>query len=145
MPQKDERAILVVLKPRRLPQNKISLFSCALKVFSFRSCVSLDRRPAVRRLGPRGAEDGVPPKRRGSLPALTVGRLMCVSGSERPRYSSVSARIRLYSPSAKFELRATAHFSPDGPKKSILQWPFGGCLSALVVLLAHGKRGMGPK
>ena len=35
--------------------------------------------------------------------------------------------------------------SPDGPKKSILQWPFGGCLSALVVLLAHGKRGMGPK
>jgi hypothetical protein len=35
--------------------------------------------------------------------------------------------------------------SPDGPKKSILQWPFGGCLSALVVLLAHGKRGIGPK
>jgi len=35
--------------------------------------------------------------------------------------------------------------SPDGPKKSILQWPFGGCLSALVILLAHGKRGMGPK
>jgi hypothetical protein len=34
---------------------------------------------------------------------------------------------------------------PDGPKKSILQWPFGGCLSAYVVLLAHGKRGMGPK
>ena len=35
--------------------------------------------------------------------------------------------------------------SLNGPLKSILEWPFGGCLSALVVLLAQGKSEMSPK
>jgi hypothetical protein len=36
------------------------------------------------------------PKQRGLLLPLNVGRLACVCGSERPRWSSVNARIRLY-------------------------------------------------
>jgi hypothetical protein len=65
-------------------------------------------KPKQPRARGKAAKEYRDPKRRTEWPAHAARRLVCVCGSERPRFSSVNVRSRLF---FEIEVRAGAHFN----------------------------------